>query len=171
MDADRPIASPVQPIPAAIALGSNMGDSMSTLESALRLLNQTAGISVEVCSRWYQTQPVGPPQPDYINGCAVLRVDLTPQILLQTLLQIESRFGRVRRERNGPRTLDLDLLLFDDWILNIPGLQIPHPRMKERAFVLVPLAEIAPNWIEPVSGKAIAELVQAVDCSGVNPIS
>ena len=77
------------------------------------------------------------------------------------------KFGRVRQERNGPRTLDLDILLFDDLILESPKLQIPHPRMQERAFVLVPLAEIAPNWREPVSGKAIAQLVQTIDCSGV----
>jgi 2-amino-4-hydroxy-6-hydroxymethyldihydropteridine diphosphokinase len=109
----------------------------------------------------------GPPQPDYLNGCALLDVQLTPQKLLETLLRVEAQFGRVREERNSPRTLDLDLLLFDDLILNIPTLQLPHPRMKDRAFVLVPLAEIAPNWIEPVSGKAIAQLVQTVDCSGV----
>jgi 2-amino-4-hydroxy-6-hydroxymethyldihydropteridine diphosphokinase len=83
------------------------------------------------------------------------------------MLAIEQQFGRVRRERNGPRTLDLDLLLFDDLVLDTPTLQIPHPRMSERAFVLVPLAEIAGDWIEPVSGKAIAKLVQAVDCSEV----
>jgi 2-amino-4-hydroxy-6-hydroxymethyldihydropteridine diphosphokinase len=102
-----------------------------------------------------------------MNACALLEVQLTPPELLETLLGIEAKFGRVRQERNGPRTLDLDLLLFDDLILDIPNLQIPHPRMTQRAFVLVPLAEIAPNWIEPVSGKAIAQLVQTVDCSGV----
>lgn len=158
------------PVSAAIALGSNLGDSLTTLESALNLLSQTPGILLEARSHWYQTKAIGPPQPDYLNGCAVLTVNLTPEELLQVLLQTESKFGRVRRERNGPRTLDLDLLLVDDWVLETPNLQIPHPRMKERAFVLVPLAEIAPSWVEPVSRKAIAELAQTVDCSGVTKL-
>jgi 2-amino-4-hydroxy-6-hydroxymethyldihydropteridine diphosphokinase len=151
----------------AIALGSNLGDSRTILENALKALAQTPGITLQDCSNWYRTVPIGPPQPDYLNGCALLEVQLMPQELLEMLLRVEAQFGRVRRERNGPRTLDLDLLLFDDLILDIPTLQLPHPRMKERAFVLVPLAEIAPNWVEPVSGKAIAQLVQTVDCSGV----
>lgn len=151
----------------AIALGSNLGDSRTILENALKILAQTPGIILQDRSSWYQTAPVGPPQPDYLNGCALLDVQLTPQELLETLLKIEAQFGRTRKERWGPRTIDLDLLLFDDLILDIPNLQLPHPRMRERAFVLVPLAEIAPNWVEPVSGKAIAQLVQTVDCSGV----
>jgi 2-amino-4-hydroxy-6-hydroxymethyldihydropteridine diphosphokinase len=151
----------------AIALGSNLGDSLSIVKDALKILDQTPGITLQAHSSWYKTAPVGPPQPDYLNGCALLDVQLTPQELLETLLRIEAQFGRVRQERNGPRTLDLDLLLFDDLILDIPNLQLPHPRMRERAFVLVPLAEIAPNWVEPVSGKAIAQLVQTLDCSGV----
>lgn len=151
----------------AIALGSNLGDSRSILESALETLAQTAGIQIVCHSHWYRTKAVGPPQPNYWNGCALLQVTLTPQELLQTLLAVETQFGRVRREKNGPRTLDLDLLLFDDVILDSPFLQIPHPRMRNRAFVLVPLAEIAPDWVDPVSKKAIANLVQAVDCSEI----
>lgn len=151
----------------AIALGSNLGDSRTILENALKTLAKSTGITLQACSSWYQTEPVGPPQPDYLNGCALLNVELTPRELLETLLTIEAHYGRVRQECNGPRTLDLDLLLFEDLILDAPNLQLPHPRMKERAFVLVPLAEIAPDWIEPVSGKAIAQLVQTVDCSGV----
>ncbi len=151
----------------AIALGSNLGDSLKILADALKFLTETPGIRVQEYSSWYQTTAVGPPQPDYINGCALLEVRLTPQELLQILLGIEAQLGRIRRERWGPRTLDLDLLLFDDVILDQPNLQLPHPRMQERAFVLVPLAEIAPNWIEPISGKSIAQLVQTIDCSGV----
>ena len=154
----------------AIALGSNLGDSLSTLEGALTVLAQTPGIAVTARSHWYLTKAVGPPQPDYLNGCALLNVTLTPQALLEILLQTEASFGRIRRERWGARTLDLDLLLFDDVILNIPTLQIPHPRMAERAFVLVPLAEIAPDWVEPISGKAIARLVQTVNCSEVRKL-
>ena len=87
------------------------------------------------------------------------------------MLDIEQQFGRVRLEHWGPRTLDLDILLFEDLIIETPKLQIPHPRMTQRAFVLVPLAEIASDWIEPVSGEAIGKLVEKVDCSGVTLFS
>ncbi|MBW4638355.1 MAG: 2-amino-4-hydroxy-6-hydroxymethyldihydropteridine diphosphokinase [Gloeocapsa sp. UFS-A4-WI-NPMV-4B04] len=154
----------------AIALGSNLGDSRAILEAALQSLAATPDITLKARSSWYQTKAVGPPQPDYLNGCALLHVETPPQQLLETLLAIETQFGRIRRERWGPRSLDLDLLLYDDLILETPTLQLPHPRMRERAFVLVPLAQIAPDWIEPVSGKAIAQLLQAVDCSEVHRI-
>ncbi len=167
-DAKREPTASVKRSQSAIALGSNLGDSLNILENALKILAQTPGVTLQRRSNWYQTVPVGPPQPDYLNGCALLEVELTPEELLESLLRVEAHFGRVRRERNGPRTLDLDLLLFDDLILDTPKLQVPHPRMRDRAFVLVPLAEIVPSWIEPVSGKAIAQLVQAVDCSGVH---
>lgn len=156
----------------AIALGSNLGDSIGILTAALQVLADTPGIEVEKVSSWYQTKPVGSiPQPDYINGCALLQVvQISPLQLLKTLLATEAKLGRVRRERWGARSVDLDLLLYDDLILDTSQLHLPHPRMNERAFVLVPLAEIAPQWIEPVSGKAIAQLVQKVDCSGVSKI-
>lgn len=152
----------------AIALGSNLGDSQGILTAALQVLAATPGIAVQAVSSWYRTKPVGGiPQPDYLNGCALLQVQFQPQQLLKTLLATEAKFGRVRRERWGARSIDLDLLLYDELILDTPQLELPHPRMNERAFVLVPLAEIAPNWIEPVSEKVIAQLVQGVDCSGV----
>ena len=155
----------------AIALGSNLGDSHAILNSALATLATVPQITLQACSSWYQTKAIGPPQPDYINGCALLQVNISPQELLETLLAIENSFGRVRTEQSwAARSLDLDLLLYDDLILDTPTLTIPHPRMRERAFVLVPLAEIAPNWIEPVSGRAIAELVKDVDCSGVKKL-
>ena len=154
----------------AIALGSNLGDSRAILEAALETLAETPDIILQARSSWYQTKAVGPPQPDYINGCVLLHVKTSPQLLLETLLRIEAQYGRIRQERWGPRSLDLDLLLYDDLILDTPTLVLPHPRMRERAFVLVPLAEIAPDWVEPVSGKAIAQLVKAVDCTGVNRI-
>jgi len=151
----------------AIALGSNIGDSQAILAAAWEILGQTPGISCQALSSYYLTKAVGPPQPDYLNACALLQVEIIPQELLANLLAIEQKFGRVRQERWGPRTLDLDLLLFDDLVLDTPTLQIPHPRMQERAFVIVPLAEIAPNWVEPVSQRAIADLVKEVDCSEV----
>ncbi|MEM7726412.1 MAG: 2-amino-4-hydroxy-6-hydroxymethyldihydropteridine diphosphokinase [Cyanobacteria bacterium P01_A01_bin.45] len=156
---------------AAIALGSNLGKSLTTLENAIQSLNETTGITLTSHSDWYRTKPVGgPPQPDYVNACALLKVELDPHKLLETLLEIEQQFGRERKERWGARTLDLDLILYNDLILNTPNLQIPHPRMRERAFVLVPLAEIAPNWIEPVSGKTITQLLREVNCSGVSQV-
>lgn len=154
----------------AIALGSNLGDSLATLKAALKILDNSPGIAVKSTSSWYKTAPVGPPQPDYINGCAILEVQLEPQKLLETLLAIELTFGRVRLERWGPRIIDLDLILFEDLILKTSTLELPHPRMQERAFVLVPLAEIAPQWIEPITGKAIAQLLENIDTTGVETI-
>jgi 2-amino-4-hydroxy-6-hydroxymethyldihydropteridine diphosphokinase len=151
----------------AIALGSNMGDSPAILEAALETLANTPGIQLQAKSSWYITKAIGPPQPDYLNACAILHVEMSPQLLLTTLLSIEQQFGRVRQQHWGPRSLDLDLLLYDDLILDTPNLQIPHPRMPERAFVLVPLAEIAPQWIEPISGRVIKDLLKDVDCSDV----
>ncbi|MGH1396749.1 MAG: 2-amino-4-hydroxy-6-hydroxymethyldihydropteridine diphosphokinase [Trichormus sp.] len=152
----------------ALALGSNMGDSVAILAAAIQELSTIAGIEIAAKSSWYRTKAVGPPQPDYINGCVIVQIKISPQELLDTLLTTEQKFGRVRRERWGARSLDLDILLYDDLIIDTPKLQIPHPRMHERAFVLVPLAEIAPDWIEPISGLAIKELVKKVDCSDVH---
>ena len=147
----------------AIALGSNLGDSFTILEQGCETLAKTEGIELIACSRWYQTKPIGPPQPDYLNGCVVVKTKLLPLELLKSLWGIEQQFGRERKERWGARTLDLDIILYDDLILNTPDLQIPHPRMRERAFVLTPLAEIAPDWVEPVTGDTIAELEQRVN--------
>lgn len=155
----------------AIALGSNLGDSRTIVESALKTLAYTSGMALLRQSQFYQTAAVGPPQPDYINACALCATNLEPHAVLRTLLQIEQTFGRIRRERWGARLLDLDLLLYDDRVLDSPDLQIPHPRMIERAFVLVPLAEIAPDWVEPVTGQAIASLAQQVDSTGVQPLA
>lgn len=154
----------------AIALGSNLGDSCAILNAAIATLATMPEITLQARSSWYQTKAVGPVQPDYINGCALLQVNISPQQLLETLLAIETQFGRVRTQHWGARSLDLDLLLYDDLIIQSPTLTLPHPRMRERAFVLVPLAEIAPDWIEPVSRRAIAELLKDVDCSDVKKI-
>ncbi len=151
----------------AIALGSNLGESRNILASSLMTLDKISGIEVKKKSSWYQTIPIGPPQPDYINGCAILFVTLTPEKLLKTLLEVEIKFGRERREKWGARTLDLDVILFDNLICKTPHLEIPHPRMRERGFVLVPLTEIAPEWVDPVTGKTIKQLLQFIDTSGV----
>ena len=153
----------------AIALGSNLGNSLATLEQSLKILSQTPRINLVAVSSWYLTKPIGPPQPDYLNGCAILALEQTPEELLFLLQAIELQFGRVRSQESrwGARTLDLDIILYEDLIINNSDLTIPHPRMRERAFVLVPLSEIAADWQEPVSQKAIAELVSEIDCSGV----
>lgn len=151
----------------AIALGGNIGESYQILTAALETLANTPGMKLEAQSSWYRTKAVGPPQPDYLNGCAIFRVQMSPDLLLETLLATEAKFGRVRQQRWGARSLDLDLLLYDDLIIDTPQLQIPHPRMVTRAFVLVPLVEIAPHWVEPISGSMIKDIVKQVDCADV----
>lgn len=151
----------------AIGLGSNLGDSRSILTGAVDRLRSFSQIEVVAISKWYQTAPIGPPQPDYLNGCVTLQTSLEPIDLLNILHSIEAEFGRVRQEVWGARTLDLDLLLYDDLVINLPTLQVPHPRMIERAFVLVPLSEIAPNAIEPKSGQSIFTLCQQLGYSGI----
>jgi 2-amino-4-hydroxy-6-hydroxymethyldihydropteridine diphosphokinase len=142
----------------AIGLGSNLGDSRSILAGAINRLRSHPQIELIAVSNWHITDPIGPPQPDYLNGCATLQTSLEPLDLLSFLNSIELEFGRVREERWGARTLDLDLLLYDDLIIDLPTLQVPHPRMLERAFVLVPLNEISPDAIEPKSRQSIATL-------------
>ena len=161
----------MQPNRAVIGLGGNIGSVLENLNQAIAVLDQTPGITVTHCSSWYQSHPVGPPQPDFINGCALLDVTLSPQGLLNSLLAIEQHFGRIRKERWGPRTLDLDLIFYGNQRLNLPSLQIPHPQFHLRPFVLVPLAEIAPEWIDPNSGQAVRELVTRVDGSTVWPVT
>ncbi len=147
---------------AAIALGSNLGDSRANLEGALEALDQSPGVRVLVRSSWYRSAPIGPVQPDYLNGCAVLEVALAPEALLDLLLATEQRFGRVRAERWGPRSLDLDLIFYGQLLLRSERLQIPHLRLAERGFVLLPLAEIAAAWLDPVSGRSVQQLAAAL---------
>ncbi len=153
----------------AIALGSNLGDSEQTIEAALAGLERD-GMRLGVRSQLYKTAPVGPPQPDYINACAIFHTVLSPEQVLQALLATEASFGRIRCERWGPRTLDLDLLLYGDQVMDTPRLILPHPRMHERAFVLVPLAEIAADWQHPVKQQTVKELLGQVNTVGVYPL-
>ena len=154
----------------ALGLGSNLGDSRQILQRALKRLGSLDSITLELASSFYATKPIGPPQPDYVNACAVVETTLSAPALLDCLQRVEQDFDRVRLERWGPRTLDLDILLWGDEVMDLPDLQVPHPRMAERGFVLVPLAEIAPDWQHPVLGEAIADLLETVDCSGVKKI-
>ena len=152
----------MKPVPVAIALGSNLGNSQQIVLDAVKMIANYPQIKLVACSHWHQTKPIGPPQPDYINGCIIVNTTISPEKLLQILLEIEQQFGRERTIRWGARTLDLDIILYDNLILNSPQLQIPHPRMRERAFVLVPLAQIAPNWIEPVTQATVSQLLSAL---------
>ena len=147
-----------------IALGSNLGDRAGTLRAAFAALSRLPGIQGARLSPFYETEPVGPPQPAYLNACAHLEVDdPDPRSFLRALLDTEGAFGRVRGERWGPRTLDLDLLMFGRVVLDEPGLILPHPRMQERAFVLKPLADLDPGLRHPVSGRTVAELLASVE--------
>jgi 2-amino-4-hydroxy-6-hydroxymethyldihydropteridine diphosphokinase len=134
-------------IACAIGLGSNIGLSQQILEQSIEQLRAIPQIKNVQVSRWHQTKPVGPPQPDYLNGCATFTTSLNPWQVLAVLQSIEQHFGRERRVHWGARTLDLDLLLYGRWQIETLNLQVPHPYMAERSFVLVPLAEIAGDWL------------------------
>lgn len=150
---------------ALIGLGSNLGDRRATLEGAIAALEATPGVRVRRVSAFRETEPVGGPsgQGAYLNAAAVLETTLGPFELLPLLQAIEARFGRVRTVRWGERTLDLDLLLFDDRIIQTPDLSVPHPRLTERRFVLEPLAEVAPQAVEPRTRRTVSELLADLD--------
>jgi 2-amino-4-hydroxy-6-hydroxymethyldihydropteridine diphosphokinase len=149
---------------AYIALGSNLGDRRGYLERALQLLRQITGIRVTRVSPFYETAPVGvsADQPAYLNGAAEVETDLRPEDLLQVLLDVERQLGRVRKERYDSRTIDLDLLLYDGLVRASPDPILPHPRMHERAFVLRPLATIAPERRHPQLGLTVRQLLERV---------
>jgi 2-amino-4-hydroxy-6-hydroxymethyldihydropteridine diphosphokinase len=140
---------------AFVALGSNLGDPEKNVRQAIAALAELPQSQLVCSSSLYRTAPVdAADQPDFINAVALMSTELAPQALLAALLEIESRFGRERSFRNAPRTLDLDLLLYDAQHMSEPGLVLPHPRMHQRAFVLVPLLELAPACIIPGVGAA-----------------
>lgn len=144
---------------AYIALGANLGDPVETLGEAFAALDRHPAIQLLRASSLYRTAPVGLlGQPDFINAAAAVETRLEPAALLAALLAIEAEFGRIRGEKNGPRTLDLDLLLYGDRVVHQPHLTVPHPRLHLRAFVLAPLCEIAPGLTIPGRGQAAAWL-------------
>jgi 2-amino-4-hydroxy-6-hydroxymethyldihydropteridine diphosphokinase len=150
------------PAIAYVALGSNLGDRRSFLEQTVADLRHHPGISVTAVSSFHETDAVGGPpnQNKYLNAAIELKTDLDPHQLLHVLQDIETRLGRVRTEPSGPRTIDLDLLLYGDQVLESTDLQIPHPRMHERTFVLGPLAEIAGDLMHPRSKRPIRDLLR-----------
>jgi 2-amino-4-hydroxy-6-hydroxymethyldihydropteridine diphosphokinase len=136
-------------VSAYLALGANLGDRLRSLQAAVDLLDAHPDIEVVRSSRVYETEPVGPPQPAYLNAVLEVRTDLEPRPLLEACLAVERELGRVRAERWGPRAIDVDVLTYDDVEMSEPDLAIPHPRMHERGFVLVPLAELDPDPMLP----------------------
>jgi|SRR5690606_12327983 len=162
------------PVQACIGLGANLGDAAAAVRAAFPALAALPGTRLLACSRLYRTPAWGrTDQPDFINAAAVLETTLAPQALLQGLLGIEREAGR-RRDgdagRWGPRVLDLDLLLYGAHVLDEPGLQVPHPYLHQRAFVLAPLAEIAPQAVIPGHGS-VAAVLETVDATGVQALA
>lgn len=145
--------------PVAIALGSNLGDRRSHLAFAVDRL-RTVLVDLRVSS-WHETDPVGVgPQPRYLNGAVTGRTDQSAEDLLTELQQIELDRGRERPHPGAARTLDLDLLLYGEMVVDRPSVRVPHPRYRERLFVLEPLAEIAPDWRDPETGLTVRELLK-----------
>lgn len=156
-----------------MALGSNLGDRDVHLEFGLQALTDVSGVEPGMCSPVYETDAVGPgDQRPYLNAVVSVATSLGPEELLEALLDIEERAGRFRRRdlpRWSARSLDLDLLLFGDRRIDEPHLTIPHPRLAERSFVLVPLADLAPDLVHPVLGETIETLVGRASREGVRP--
>jgi 2-amino-4-hydroxy-6-hydroxymethyldihydropteridine diphosphokinase len=148
---------------AYVGLGANLGDREGTIRRAVTLLGEADGVDAVAVSTLRETEPWGPvAQPSFLNGVVALETELGPRALLDLLLGIERRLGRVRSERWGPRTIDLDLLLYGDTVVDEAGLTLPHPRLHERRFALEPLAELAPDAVVPGRGT-VEELLRSLE--------
>ncbi len=162
-----PVTDHRSPVTAFIALGSNLGDPAQQIRSALRALAALPETRLVRQSSFYRNPPEGGlAQPEFVNAAAQIETRADPRELLDRLLEIERAHGRARDFPNAPRTLDLDVVLYGDRVVREPGLTIPHPRMLERAFVLVPLAEIAPDAAVPGRGR-VADLAARLDASAL----
>jgi 2-amino-4-hydroxy-6-hydroxymethyldihydropteridine diphosphokinase len=152
---------------AFLGLGSNLGDRLTNLQGAVDLLQDEPGLQVTASSRVWETAPVGgPPQPDYLNAVIRVETDLSARDLLDAAHRVEARLGRVRKERWGARSIDVDILLFDEERIDEEDLVVPHPRMHQRAFVLLPLLELASDHYLP-DGTRLKDV--RVDTEGVAP--
>lgn len=151
---------------AYIGFGSNIGDRLAHIQNALRALSKTDGITLQRISSLYTTEPVGyEEQAQFLNGVAAIQTTLSPLSLLHTLKDIETAIGRKHRIRWGPREIDLDILIYEDVCVQTEKLVVPHPEMHLRGFVLVPLAEIAPNLVHPVLQESIQSLLNRLEDS------
>ncbi|RKU09230.1 2-amino-4-hydroxy-6-hydroxymethyldihydropteridine diphosphokinase [Candidatus Poribacteria bacterium] len=147
-----------------IGFGSNIDDRLSHIQNAIHALSEAEGITLQKISSLYETEPVGyEEQAKFLNGVVAIETCLSPHTLLQTLKQIETAVGRQHRTRWGPREIDMDILIYGDICLQAPDLVIPHPEMHLRRFVLVPLAEIAPNLLHPVFNQTIQTLLERLE--------
>lgn len=146
-----------------VGLGGNLGDRLAHLRAGVRALRLVA--TVEGLSSIYETEPVGPPQPRYLNAAVLLTTLLDPEALLDELLRIEASEGRERRERWGARTLDLDVLWIEGQAVRTARLEVPHPALRERAFALLPLLELVPDAVDPLTGQRYADV--GVDAGGM----
>lgn len=156
---------------AYLGLGSNLGDRLEHLREAVRLLDVEPAVEVVRSSRVYETEPVGPPQPVYLNAVVEVRAEGTARDLLEACRRVEDALGRVRAERWGPRTIDVDVLTFDEETIDEPDLVVPHPRMHERGFVLVPLGELDTDPMLP-GGRKLSTLRLAPEVVlGVRPFA
>jgi 2-amino-4-hydroxy-6-hydroxymethyldihydropteridine diphosphokinase len=155
------------PVRAIIGFGGNVGDAAASCRQAIQILGMHPEIVVLRCSSLYRTEPVGKMDQDwFVNGVALCETSLEAEQLLGVLQGIEEDFGRTRRERWGPRTLDLDILSFADRVLDTEGLTLPHPRLHERKFVLVPLMEIHPHWTHPRLRRTVSGLLRDLEDQG-----
>jgi len=150
-----------------IGLGSNM-EAETHLKQAMQMLRRMPEVREVAISPVYRTAPWGvTDQPDFLNAVMEVRSDLEPESLLNRLLEVESRLGRVRRERWGPRSLDLDLLAYGQRVVKTSPLEVPHPRLPERAFVLVPLCDLAPDWRHPVLTLTASQMLMDIPQEGI----
>jgi 2-amino-4-hydroxy-6-hydroxymethyldihydropteridine diphosphokinase len=156
-------------VTAYLGLGSNLGDRLAYLQGAVDRLAGEDGVRVDASSRVWETAPVGgPEQPDYLNAVLRVETELSPRELLAACGRVESALGRERTERWGPRTIDVDVLLYDERAVDEPSLVVPHPRLAERAFVVLPLLELDPDPVLP-DGRRLVDL--GLDTSGVAPFA
>ena len=154
-----------------IGLGSNLGERSANIRKALTLLEGSGHFCLEKRSLLYESRPVGPTQPDFLNGVVEGKTDLSPETFLSLLKKTEKELGRSEGLRWGPRVVDLDLLSYGESIVDTPSLTVPHPRLEEREFVLVPLSEIAPSWRHPKLHKSALELLEALYSDAHHPAS
>jgi 2-amino-4-hydroxy-6-hydroxymethyldihydropteridine diphosphokinase len=150
-----------------IGLGGNLGDPVKSIQQALDIIEKNADCRVKAVSSLWRTSPWGKTdQPDFINACARISTRLAPRAFLELCLQTEKALKRVRKERWGPRSIDIDILFFGDRVINEDGFVVPHPRIAERAFVLVPLAEIEPERL--LSGRTVSNRAREISRDGIS---